>query len=68
MIELLNPTTKSLFGFAQRIKPALAALLILVHLPHFFSFAPFGKGVHAPGGSITWYVLVQFNLCNAVSF
>ena len=32
MIELLNPTTKSYFGFAQRTKPALAALLIPVHL------------------------------------
>ena len=39
MIELLNPTTNCLFGFAQRTKPALAALLMPVHFPHFFSGA-----------------------------
>jgi len=44
MIELLNPTTKSLFGFAQRTKPALAALLILVHRPQFILLYPSGGG------------------------
>jgi len=52
--ELLNPTTKSLFRFAQRTKPALAALLIPVHLPQFFFLVLFSLVPILAWFSVKW--------------
>ena len=45
-----EPATQNFVGWiAPSTKRVLAALLIPVHFPQFFSFVPYGSGVHAPG-------------------